>query len=251
MPHYIKVNRTASTNTYLSRLAATLPGGTVIYTPSQTGGRGQQGNRWESEDGKNLTFSMLLKRPPVAARDQFCLSEAAAMATVDALTGVAGDDGFSVKWPNDVYWHDSKIGGILIEHSLDGMAIAHSIVGMGLNVNQQCFVSGAPNPVSLLNITGREHDLDALMRQVCAGIEGQIAALADEKARAELHRRYMAALYCNDGVPHPFEDASGRRFMASVAGIAPDGTLTLRHEDGATHDYLFKEVKHIINHVAL
>lgn len=68
MPHYIKVSQTASTNTYLSRLAATLPGGTVIYTPSQTAGRGQKGNSWESEDGKNLTFSMLLKRPPVKAR---------------------------------------------------------------------------------------------------------------------------------------------------------------------------------------
>ena len=86
MPHYIKVSQTASTNTYLSRLAATLPGGTVIYTPSQTAGRGQKGNSWESEDGKNLTFSLLLKHPPVKARDQFCLSEAASLAVVEALS---------------------------------------------------------------------------------------------------------------------------------------------------------------------
>ena len=250
MPPYIKVSQTASTNTYLSRLAATLPGGTVIYTPSQTAGRGQKGNSWESEDGKNLTFSMLIKRPPVKARDQFYLSEAAAIAVVEALTAEAGD-GFTVKWPNDVYWQDKKVCGMLIENSLNGSDIAHSIVGIGINVNQERFLSDAPNPVSLINITGREHDLMALLKKVCSRIEGLVANLGDENARKDLHQRYMAALYRNDGKEYPFEDASGHRFMASIAGISPDGTLTLRHEDGTLHSYLFKEVKHIINNTVL
>ena len=249
MPHYIKVSQTASTNTYLSRLAATLPGGTVIYTPSQTAGRGQKGNSWESEDGKNLTFSMLLKRPPVKARDQFCLSEVAALAVVETLAGEAGDH-FTVKWPNDVYWQDNKVCGMLIENSLDGTDIATCIIGIGINVNQQRFLSDAPNPVSLINITGREHDLMPLLKQVCSRIEQTVAALNDDNARADLHRRYMAALYCNDGAMHPYEDAAGNRFMASVAGIAPDGTLTLQHEDGTRHDYLFKEVRHVINGIS-
>ena len=250
MPHYIKVSQTASTNTYMSRLAATLPDGTVIYTPCQTAGRGQKGNSWESEDGKNLTFSILLKRPPVLAHDQFYLSEAAAIAVVEALTALAGD-GFTVKWPNDVYWQDKKVCGMLLENSLDGNAIAHCIVGIGINVNQQHFVSNAPNPVSLINITGREHDLTALLKSVCTRIEELVNALADNAAREQLHRQYMAALYRNDGQQHPYEDAAGNRFMAAVAGIAPDGTLTLRHHDGNCHDYLFKEVKHIINDITL
>ena len=248
MPHYIKVSQTASTNTYLSRLAATLPGGTVIYTPSQTAGRGQKGNSWESKDGKNLTFSLLLKRPPVKARDQFYLSEAAAIAVVEALVAAAGD-GFTVKWPNDVYWQDKKICGMLIENSLDGADIATSIIGIGINVNQEHFVSDAPNPVSLINITGHEHDLEAILKRVCSSIEALAAELGDDDARQDLHRRYLAALYRNDGALHPFEDASGNRFMASITGIAPDGTLTLRHEDDTCHDYLFKEVRHIINGV--
>lgn len=250
MPHYIKVSQTASTNTYLSRLAATLPGGTVIYTSSQTAGRGQKGNSWESEDGKNLTFSLLLKRPPVKARDQFYLSEAAALAVVEALTAEAGD-GFSVKWPNDVYWQDKKVCGMLLENSLDGTDIATCIVGIGINVNQERFVSDAPNPVSLINITSHEHDLDALLRQVCSSIEQTVEALADDNARHDLHERYMAALYRNYGALHPYEDAAGNRFMATVAGIAPDGTLTLRHNDGTLHDYLFKEVRHIIGDIIL
>ena len=250
MPHYIKVSQTASTNTYLSRLAATLPGGTVIYTPSQTAGRGQKGNSWESEDGKNLTFSHLLKRPPVKARDQFYLSEAASLAVVEALQALAGD-GFTVKWPNDVYWQDKKICGMLLENSLDGSDIAHCIAGIGINVNQQRFLSDAPNPVSLINITGQEHDLEALLKRVCSRIEELVNALGDEQARQQLHQQYMRVLYRNDGHMHPYEDATGHRFMASVAAIAPDGTLTLRHEDGSTSDYLFKEVKHIINNTVL
>jgi len=250
MPHYIKVSQTASTNTYLSRLAATLPGGTVIYTPSQTAGRGQKGNSWESEDGKNLTFSMLLKRPPVKARDQFYLSEAAALAVVEALTALGGD-GFTVKWPNDVYWRDKKACGMLIENSLDGGDIATSIIGIGINVNQERFLSDAPNPVSLINITGHEHDLMELLKRVCSRIEGLVESMGDSSAREELHQRYMSALYRNDGQQHPFEDASGHRFMASVAGIAPDGTLTLLHNDGILHSYLFKEVKHIIDGTVL
>ena len=250
MPHYIKVSQTASTNTYLSRLAATLPGGTVIYTPSQTAGRGQKGNSWESEDGKNLTFSLLLKHPPLKARDQFYLSEASALAVVEALTALAGD-GFTVKWPNDVYWQDKKICGMLLENSLDGSDIATCIVGIGLNVNQECFVSDAPNPVSLLNITGQEHDLESLLKRVCSRIEQLVNTLDDAPSREQLHRQYMAALYRNDGRQHLWEDAAGHRFMASVAGIAPDGTLTLHHEDGTRHDYLFKEVKHIINNTVL
>ena len=187
MPHYIKVSQTASTNTYLSRLAATLPGGTVIYTPSQTAGRGQKGNSWESEDGKNLTFSLLLKFPPVKARDQFYLSEAASLAVVEALTAQAGE-GFAVKWPNDVYWQDKKVCGMLIENSLNGSDIATSIIGIGINVNQERFVSDAPNPVSLINITGHDHDLEALLKQVCSSIEQVVNSLSDDTARQDLYR---------------------------------------------------------------
>ena len=124
-------------------------------------------------------------------------------------------------------------------------------MGIGINVNQERFLSDAPNPVSLINITDHEHDLMALLKRVCSRIEQLVAELADDNARTNLHQRYMAALYRNDGQLHPYEDAAGKRFMASVDGIAPDGTLTLRHEDGTTHNYLFKEVKHIIGNTVL
>jgi len=248
MPHYVKINQAASTNTSLGRLADTLPGGTVLYTPCQTAGRGQRGNSWESEPGKNLAFSILLKQPPVAARDQFAISEAASLAVVEALTAATNNsEVFTVKWPNDIYWHDSKVCGMLIENSLQGTTIATSIVGIGINVNQRAFVSDAPNPTSLALITGTEHDLDAILHHVCERIEQLVAALGDEAARTSLHKHYMAVMYRNDGAQHPYQDASGQCFMAQVHDVAPTGALTLRHADGTSHSYLFKEVKHIIH----
>jgi len=246
MPRYIKVRETASTNTYLERLAGTLPTGTVIYTPRQTAGRGQKGNSWESEPDMNLSFSMLLKNLPVKARDQFAISQVASLAVRDTLAA-AGGEGFTVKWPNDVYWMDRKMCGILIESSLRGTDIEHCIIGIGVNINQQHFVSDAPNPVSLTQVTGETHDLDALLHQMCDLIEQGVQSLADPAARQALHERYRSALYRNDGLQHPYEDTTGQRFMASVQDVAPTGELTLLHEDGTAHTYLFKEVKHVIH----
>ena len=144
MPRYILLHETSSTNSYLSRMASILPSGTVIYTNSQTSGRGQRGNSWEAEPGKNLTFSMLVKQPAVVPSKQFRISEAVSLAVVEWLSQYS--DGFSVKWPNDIYYNDKKICGILIEHVLCGNAIVHTIVGVGINVNQQHFLSDAPNP---------------------------------------------------------------------------------------------------------
>ena len=196
MARYINIRETASTNTYLARMASMLPSGTVIYTHNQSAGRGQRGNSWEAEPGKNLTFSMLVKNSGVVPAAQFCISEAVSLAIVDFLSQYA--DGFSIKWPNDIYHGDRKICGILIEHSLCGNNIRHTIVGAGININQDEFRSDAPNPVSLKQITGKELDLEVAMRDVCARIENEISALAGGDISV-LHSRYLAALYRHDG----------------------------------------------------
>ena len=240
MPHYIKVSQTASTNTYLSRLAATLPGGTVIYTPSQTAGRGQKGNSWESEDGKNLTFSMLLKRPPVSARDQFYLSEAAALAVVETLTAEAGD-GFSVKWPNDVYWHDKKECGMLIENSLDGSDIATSIIGIGINVNQERFVSDAPNPVSLSQILGHDVDREEVFRQVLDNI-GKCMQQVTEGRWEPIRTRYRQHLY-RLGETHPYRFTDGHTEVCRLLTVTDDGHLELQAPGHSPYHLAFKEVR--------
>lgn len=249
MLHYIHVRSTASTNSYLSRLAAQLPGDTVICTHHQTAGRGQRGNSWEAEPGKNLTFSLLLKHPDVLPREQFLISEAVSLAITQAVAELGVEA--TVKWPNDIYCGDRKLCGILIEHVLDPGGIAHTVVGVGLNVNQTTFVSDAPNPVSLAQLTGGELDVEALLRQVCEGIVA-LCHFGSDSDRQALHERYLKHLYRNDGREHPFALPDGTPLRATIAGVERDGMLVLRHSsDNSLHRYAFKEVKHIINNITL
>lgn len=241
MARYILIRETASTNSYLARMATMLPSGTVIYTHHQSAGRGQRGNHWEAEPGKNLTFSLLIKNLGIAPVSQFYISETVSVAIVDFLSQYA--NGFSIKWPNDIYHGDRKICGILIEHSLCGNNINHSIIGVGININQTEFLSDAPNPISLKQITGQEVQLDEALHDVCSRIERSVLALGNTTCNFnELHDRYKSLLYRHDGKLHNFEHPSGKPFRAKIIDVNPTGTLVLQHEDNTIHNYAFKEV---------
>lgn len=251
MPKFIKLAQAKSTNSYMMAVAATLPGGTVIYTPRQTAGRGQKGNSWESEDGKNLAFSYLLKQPAIEAKQQFYISEAVSLAVLDFLSRYTPH--VAIKWPNDIYHKDSKMCGMLIENSLDGKNIAHSIIGIGININQEKFLSDAPNPISLKNVTGIDYDLEELLRDVCGRIE-QLCNFAHMQGSdfEQLHERYLAHLYRADGRLHTWQLPDGTRFRAILANVAPDGMLSLQCEhDDEVKTFAFKEVKHVIGSVDL
>lgn len=235
----------SSTNDFLKRTANTFESGTLIRAYRQTAGRGQKGNSWESEMGKNLTFSLLIKKPKVDVKEQFYISEAASLAVVDTLEKYA--TGFKIKWPNDIYYGDSKISGILIEHSLDSEGIAHTIIGVGLNINQQVFISGAPNPISLNHITGEIYDLGLLTEQFGEAIEKYCQFDGSRTQLIAMHKRYLEHLYRNDGKAYHFTTPDGTVFAASIHDVSPDGTITLLHtSDNTLHDYRFKEVGYVI-----
>lgn len=240
--HIIKLQETRSTNTYLDSIDTECPQqeGCVVTTHTQSAGRGQRGNSWEAEPGKNLTFSYLLRPEGVAPQEQFILSQAVSLAVVDVLSRYA--HGFSVKWPNDIYYHDSKIAGILIEHNLSGMSISRTIVGIGLNINQQQFISDAPNPISLQQITGREYDLDAMLAEVLEATTIRYAQCVGDRKQLQLD--YVAALYRKDGF-YPYRDAH-EEFMATIREVQPDGYLVLCDTEGRVRQYAFKEVSFII-----
>ena len=161
---YIYIEEVDSTNHFLRDYQPQGEEMTIVYTDYQTAGRGQGTNRWESEQGKNITFSILTHPREVPVTKQFVLSMAGGMAVKDALDIYA--TGFSVKWPNDIYWHDKKISGTLIETSVSGKCINDCIFGVGVNINQQRFMSDAPNPISLFQILGRETDRMEVLRQI-------------------------------------------------------------------------------------
>ena len=207
----------------------------------QTAGRGQVGNVWESERGKNLTFSLVLYPQALPVNQQFLISQIAALSvkeTLDAYT-----EGISIKWPNDIYWQDKKICGMLIENDLSGHNLLRSIIGIGINLNQTIFRGDAPNPVSLWQIVKQEVDREVVLRQFLSRFEAYNQALLSGE-KALIHTCYMEALYWREGY-HPYADAKGA-FSARIYGIEPTGHLLLQSTDGAIRRYAFKEVSYLI-----
>jgi BirA family biotin operon repressor/biotin-[acetyl-CoA-carboxylase] ligase len=206
----------------------------VVWADYQTAGKGQGTNRWESERDKNLLFSILYHPLHIQANRQFTISMAISLAIVDALEQQIGD--VCIKWPNDIYWRNAKIGGILIENRLLGQTIKDSVIGVGLNVNQRQFKSDAPNPISLWQIHGHETDRGALLDTILERF-----TYYNNK---ELRHQYVGKLYRRKGF-HPYCDQDGT-FMAEFKDVEDDGHLILCREDGSLSRYAFKEVQFII-----
>ncbi len=164
-------NELISTNTCAALLLKQQkpPEGTVIHANFQTAGKGQKGNIWVSEAGKNLLFSIILFPDMIKPEEQFGISMAISLGICDFLNKLIPV--CSIKWPNDIYAGDDKIAGILIENSIRGGNIESSIAGIGLNINQVIFPSYLPNPVSLKLITGKEHDPDYCLNELLSSLD--------------------------------------------------------------------------------
>ena len=242
----LKLPETASTNTWLKENCATLPHGSVALTDNQTAGRGQRGNSWEAEPGKNLTCSILLRPVALHPSRQFLISEIVSLAVVETLRELLSPhispDRIKVKWPNDIYVDNLKIAGILIEHSISSAEIIHTIAGIGLNVNQTRFLSPAPNPVSMANLASRPFPIPDILRSVAGPIISRLSNPIDDAAANQIHSAYLSALWRGDGRQHPFQTPDGSSFLAAIHTVSPSGLLTLRHSDGSLSTYAFKEI---------
>jgi BirA family biotin operon repressor/biotin-[acetyl-CoA-carboxylase] ligase len=159
----IYLNEVESTNNYANQLILSdaAEEGTVVLAQYQTHGKGQHGNVWESETGKNLLMSIIWYPGFLPASQQFMISKIVSIAITDCVNDIIDD--CKIKWPNDIYIGNQKLAGILIENSVKGSHLSSSVVGIGLNVNQQVFISAAPNPVSLFQITGVIYEISELM----------------------------------------------------------------------------------------
>lgn len=230
---------TPSTNTLAEQLPLQeLHDRMVILTWRQTAGRGQVGNRWESALERNISMTVILKPEALPAERQFAVSMAVALGCRDWVAGYT--EGTTVKWPNDIYVGDRKIGGILIEHRITGGNVGTSLCGIGLNVNQEAFLSDAPNPVSLYQLTGKVMPLSAALEELLACLSRRFDRLHDY---ASLERDFLGCLYRSEGV-HTWRDADGI-FRASLAGVDEYGQLRLWDEAGKERVYGFKEVAYL------
>lgn len=242
LPRLIRLEQTDSTNNYLRSLAEkeTLPECSVVVTDFQTSGRGQQGNVWESEAGKNLMFSIILFPDFLPANRQFLISQIAALSVKETLDKYT--DGIRIKWPNDIYWQDRKICGMLIENDLSGQTLYCSVIGAGINLNQLQFRGDAPNPVSLIQITGREVDKEEVLNTFLQIFYGYYLLLVQEK-EDKIREAYQNALYRKEGY-YWYSDENGT-FEASIQAIELTGHLILLLRDGTSRRYAFKEVSYI------
>ena len=236
----IWISSVDSTNTYVKEHADEVGPFVMVCAIEQTAGRGQRGNSWESQPGRNLTFSFYINNLGIAPGKQFRVSEAVALAMV-ALLREYGIEA-KVKWPNDVYVGDKKIAGILIENSIMGNCIQRSVVGIGLNVNQTRFISEAPNPVSMANITGLNYPLEEIAEKAGLMLERYLKDIESEENARRLHEEYLGGMWRRDDSLYPFLDvASGSKLMARIEDVEPTGHLILNDGEGRRR-YAFKEV---------
>lgn len=237
----IELSDTASTNDYL--LGLNTDQDLCVVTDYQSAGKGMGTNTWESEPGKNLLFSILLHPTWLPINKQYLLSMAEAVAIVEVL-----GKGFEIKWPNDIYYGDKKLSGTRIDINLQGSTLKDVIIGTGINVNQEVFLSDAPNPISLKNITGQEHDRDILLQDILKRFSVYYTKLQKDFLRPSLDGmrswldyQYHKHLYRRTGL-HAYADKDGT-FQAEIVRVAENGIITLRRNDGALSNYEFKELR--------
>lgn len=237
------VDEIDSTNNYMKSLLLKqkVKEGTIISADFQTGGRGQRGNGWVSENGKNLLFSIVLYPYAVKANEQFLISQVISLAVADFLRKYT--DGITIKWPNDIYWREKKICGILIENAIEGDQIKESVCGIGINLNQESFDSSLPNPVSLKQITGEYYKQSIMLGEV----RELLFSYYEQLRRGEIQiiaENYRDSLFRKTGY-HLFNDNTND-FIARIKNVAPDGTLILETESGDERRFAFKEVKYVL-----
>lgn len=266
------IERTNSTNSLLKELLAKgewPDKEPFLRAGFQTAGRGQTGNGWESEAGKNLLCSILIdiSHQP-SAFSSFYLNVAVSVAVRRVIQSnlyqrsglTSNSEAVSIKWPNDIYWGDKKLAGILIENAIIGSEIKYSIAGIGLNVNQTEFVSNAPNPISLKQITGKEYDIDALMKNLYDEVQRVLKEDVWAEYRAHLYRKEGFWPFVEREVSMaPTMNANSQEltaishqpsavspFLARIEDILPTGEIVLRDQQGTLRTYHFKQVRYVL-----
>ena len=256
----IELDEVDSTNNYLRHLETTDDHRMTLVTAEfQTAGRGAGTNHWESTRGENLLLSLCIHPTNLPARRMFAISEATALAVHDSLTLTLSQEGgtssrqlthplegrkkaFSVKWPNDIYYADYKVAGMLIENDLQGARVLRSTIGIGININQRRFLSDAPNPRSLADIVGHDIERQLVLKQFIDRFTHYFEQIetGQEDALDALHENYKSRLY-RFSEEHIYSDKDGT-FRATITDVEPSGHLILRDTQGILRRYAFKEV---------
>lgn len=237
----IKLNAIDSTNTFLKNMVSkvVVDDFTVVVAKIQTKGRGQMNSEWVVEEGKNLTFSVFSRFIDLKVENHKYLNFCVSLSVFQALEAL-GLPNLSVKWPNDILSGNKKLGGILIENTLKGSNIVSSVIGIGINVNQNSFPNNLPNASSVKKILGREFDLDVLLENILKNLKGYFNLL-ERKEYNLLEEAYLKVLY-KKNVPTMFKNSQNILFMGKIIGVSKSGNLQIELENETIQEFGLKEV---------
>ena len=243
MLHYHHFEKLDSTNAYLQRQQSECDiRNWVVSTEEQTAGKGMGSNGWESEVGKNLTFSLAVDMSFLPAERQFLLSEAVPLGIVEVLDTVLPADKISIKWPNDLVYENRKLAGILINSTIKVNMMDVSIIGIGLNINQMQFQDWPTHPISLKMITGQTYDLQPLMEQIADRILIKVEQL--KSGPSSIEQEYLKRLFrYRTWADYEVDRKIMRLFMT---GIDPFGRLQLVDEALQSFSFDIKEIKFVL-----
>ena len=243
MLKYIHLEQIDSTNAYLQRLQSECDiRNWVVSADEQTAGKGMGSNSWESEVGKNLTFSLALDVSFLPAEKQFLLSEAVPLGIVEVLDKLLPVEKLSIKWPNDIYYENRKLAGILINSTIKANMMGISIIGIGLNVNQMQFQDWPTHPISLKLIMGKEYALQPLLEQIAEHIIIKVEQLKADPTTIEqdyLKRLFRYRTWAD-------YEVGGKVLRLFMTGIDPFGRLQLVDEQQTFYTFDIKEIKFVL-----
>ncbi len=243
MLKYIHLEQIDSTNAYLQRKQSECDiRNWVVSADEQTAGKGMGSNGWESEVGQNLTFSMAVDMSFLPAERQFLLSKAVALGLIYELDAMLPKEKLHIKWPNDIFYENHKLAGILINSTIKANMMDTSIIGIGLNVNQMQFQDWPTHPISMKQITGKEYDLETLLQQVAESVAKETERLKNDVAAVEteyLQRLYRYRTWAD-------YEVGGKVQRLFMTGIDAFGQLQLVDEQQQMHQYEIKQIKFLI-----
>jgi BirA family biotin operon repressor/biotin-[acetyl-CoA-carboxylase] ligase len=238
--YIIKLEEVDSTNTYLSNLAATekLPDGSVVCAAHQYAGKGQRGNSWIVEKNMNLTFSILYFPTFMSIDKQFLLSQAISLGVYDYL--ITKCNSVTIKWPNDLYVGNKKIGGLLIENAIKGDKLAQVIIGVGLNINQASFDLSLTNATSLSLENKELYNLDAELLDLLTSIERRFLQWKNAQF-LNIKDEYLKVLYLHQQW-HIYKLPDGTHLEGKIIGFDDDGLLIIEDLEAQIHKFANKEI---------
>ena len=243
MLYYHHFEQIDSTNAFLQRQQSDCDiRNWVVSADEQTAGKGMGSNSWESEVGKNLTFSLAVDMGFLPAERQFLLSEAVPLGIVEVLDKLLPTEKLCIKWPNDIYYGNRKLAGILINSTIKANMMDISIIGIGLNVNQMQFQDWPTHPISMKMITGEDYDLQLLLEQIAEHIIIKVEQLKSDPnsiEQAYLKRLFRYRTWAD-------YEVGGKVLRLFMTGIDPFGRLQLVDEQQTVYTFDIKEIKFVL-----